>query len=113
MTAPTTPTIPTLRPGPSGATGAAQAATAGGDAIYSDGHTAIHVINGGGSPINVTIVSQEPCDQGYTHSQVVAVGNGSNEWIGPFATDRFTDANGLVQISYSAVTSVTVEALAT
>lgn len=120
MTAPVAATITTLRPGaagvpiayqaangPSGATGAAN------DAIVSDGKTAIHVRNAGTGTATVTVTSLRQCDQGFTHNLAVAVGpTNGNEWIGPFATNRFSDANGLVQITYDQAASVTVAALA-
>lgn len=88
----------------------AAAATSGGDALPAyDGKTYIRVINGGGSPINVTIPAQVACNQGVLHDAVVAVPNGSDREIGPFPS-QYVDVNGAVQIHYSAVTTVTVSA---
>ncbi len=88
------------------------AAAAGGDAFANNGKTFFHVKNGGAGSINVTVNSQVNCDQGFDHDQVVAVANGAEKMIGPFPTNRFNDTSSppLVQITYSAVTSVTVAA---
>lgn len=87
------------------------AAAAGGDEFVNSGRTFIHVKNGGGSPIDVTVDSQMPCSQGYDHNAVVAVPASGEKMIGPFRKDRFNDSDGKVQITYSAVTSVTIAAI--
>ena len=69
------------------------------------------VNNGGGSPITVTIDSQIACDQGFDHDLAVVVTNGTEAWIGPLSKDRYNDSSGNVQVTYSAVTSVTVGAV--
>lgn len=88
------------------------AASAGGDSFVNDGKTVLHVKNGGASEITVTINSQQPCNYGFDHDVVVAVPAGGERIIGPFRQDRFNDANGQVAVTYSAVTSVTVAAIA-
>lgn len=40
------------------------AASVGGDAFLNDGNTYLHVKNGGGGSINVTVDSQTQCSQG-------------------------------------------------
>lgn len=84
------------------------AAAVGGDEFVNSGRDFIHVKNGGGSSVDVTVNSQEPCDQGYDHDVVVAVGAGAEKMIGPFPKSRFDDADGKVQITYSGVASVTI-----
>jgi hypothetical protein len=87
-----------------------QAAAAGGDSFPNTaGRAWLHVKNGSGGSINVTIASQKTCDQGSTHNLVVAVPAAGERLIGPFS-DRFADSNGLVQVTYSGVTSLTVGA---
>jgi len=73
--------------------------------------TFLRVVNGGGSPITVTIDSQTECSQGFDHDLAIAVSNGDEAWIGPLDKSRYNDASGDVQITYSAVTSVTVQAV--
>lgn len=91
------------------------AASAGGDQfnnlVATTERTFLRVVNGGGSPITVTIASQVLCNQGYTHDLAVSVAASGEEWIGPLSRDRFNDGNGNVQITYSGVTSVTVQAV--
>ena len=87
------------------------AAGAGGDEFVNSGREFLHIKNGGVGSIDVTINSQRPCDQGYDHDVVVAVGAGAEKMIGPFPKSRFDDANGKVQITYSGVSSVTVAVL--
>lgn len=84
------------------------AATGGGDEFVNSGREFIHVKNGGGGSINVTINSQVNCNQGYDHDAVVAVGASAEKMIGPFPKDRFNDSGGKAQITYSGVTSVTI-----
>jgi hypothetical protein len=87
------------------------AAAGGGDTIPNTaGQVFLHVKNGGGSSINVTLDSQTNCDQGFDHDEVIAVPNGGERMIGPFPA-RFQDSGGLIHVAYSAVTSVTVAAI--
>jgi hypothetical protein len=96
------------------ATGAVEpaltAAAGGGDQFPNNGRTYLKVTNGGGAPITVTIASQRSCDQGSTHNTTNSITNGTTELMGPFPTERFNDALGMVQVTYSAVTTVTVGA---
>lgn len=85
------------------------AAEAGGDEFVNSGRDFIHIKNGDASPIDVTINSQVNCNQGVDHDAVISVPATTGEkFIGPFAKDRFNDPAGKVQITYSAVTSVTI-----
>jgi hypothetical protein len=84
------------------------AAAGGGDQFSNDGRTYFKVTNGGGAPITVTVVSQRACDQGTIHSIANSVTNATTEVMGPFDPARFNDASGFVQVTYSAVTTVTV-----
>lgn len=94
------------------------AATAGGDAFPNnlDERTFFIVKNGGGSTITVSINPQ------ITSAKVsglgtlpvspvsVSVAASGEKWIGPFPSS-FTDSAGNVNVTYSAVTSVTVAAV--
>lgn len=87
-------------------------AAGGGDTIANDGAVLLHVKNGGGSSINVTITSTAPAGVGLAQANVVvAVPNAGERMIGPFPPGSFNDANGLTAVGYSAVTSVTVAAI--
>lgn len=89
------------------------AAAGGGDQFPNDGQTVIHVKNGSGGSINVTVASPTACSHGGTHPLVVAVGAGAEKVIGPFPMARHNDANGMVQLTYSGVTSLTLAVLST
>lgn len=94
-----------------GLTPSYDAAAAGGDEFVNSGRIFIHVKNGGGASIDVTVDSQTPCNQGVDHNAVVAVPAAGERMIGPFPKDRFNDTAGKVQIAYSGVTSVTIAAI--
>lgn len=89
------------------------AAAGGGDVFANDGKTMLHVKNGGGGAIDVTVNSIKACDQGSDHNLVVNVLNASEKVIGPFDPGRFNNASGQVEVTYSGVTTVTVAALKT
>jgi hypothetical protein len=97
-----------VSPGLTGAIEAFVAASAGGDSFPNDGHTMLHVKNGSGASINVTITSLVNCNQGVNHPVVVAVPAASERIIGPFDQTRFGTS---VAVAYSAVTTVTVAAV--
>jgi hypothetical protein len=75
----------------------------------------LEVVNGGGSPITVTLVvpaarTFEP-NVAIT-SPAVVVANATTRWIGPVDAGTFTDpVTGLCSITYSGVTTVTVAAV--
>lgn len=88
------------------------AAAGGGDQFSNNGKTYYEVKNGGGAPVTVTFARQKSCDQGTVHSTTVSVPATTGDRIcGPFDTGLYNDANGMVQVTYSAVTSVTVAAV--
>lgn len=92
------------------------AAGAGGDSFPNDGATFLHVKNGGGGPITVTIddvgSASPEAAAAFDPDPDVSVPAGEERMIGPFPKDRFdaTDGTG-VNVSYSGVTSVTVAAV--
>lgn len=83
------------------------AADATGNNFPNTGREVFVVNNGSGGSINVTVDSKTPCNQGADHDLVVAVGAGVQKMIGPFDPARY---GSQVDITYSAVTSVTVAA---
>lgn len=99
-----------------GAVVSTTAAAGGGDTVQppagaADDRCFLQVTNGGGSSINVTIA-----DPGFTPASnagsptVVAVAASATKLIA-LPPGAVNPANGLISISYSAVTSVTVAAL--
>jgi len=92
-----------------GITPSLEAAAAGGDEFVNSGRDFIHIKNGDAAAMDVTIDSQVDCNQGVDHDIVVNIPATSGEkFIGPFPKSRFNDPGNKVQISYSAVTSVTI-----
>lgn len=88
------------------------AAASGGDTLNPGDHTFLRVVNGSGGSITATIDSVQPCSQGFDHDLAVAVGAGATKDIGPLPSARFASlTDGLVHVSYSSPTSVTVAAI--
>jgi len=89
------------------------AADAGGDAFLVGAKTFLHVKNGSGGDITVTVNSQKNCDQGSDHDSVTVVTAGEERFIGPFEdVDRWGDpTTKLAAITYSGVTSLTIAAV--
>ena len=88
-------------------------AAGGGDKIpLGAGNVFLHVKNGGGSSITVTITTQANTFKGLTvPDRTVTVANGTDKFIGPIDPALHADINQQASIGYSAVTSVTVAAL--
>lgn len=93
------------------------AAAAGGDTVdNSDGKTWIHVKNGGGASITVTITAQtvtteDPKLGTLAKANIArAIAAGAEAIIGPFKKQAFNNGSNQIAISYSAVTSVTIGA---
>lgn len=87
------------------------AASGGGDTIATAGYSNVKflVINGGSS-ITVTFAGSVPCSQGSTHSVAVTVPTGDKTITIPAQCINATTGN--VAVTYSAVTTVTVAAIA-
>lgn len=82
----------------------------------SDRRTFLHVVNGAGAPITVTIPAQRTGgrdDQAgaFTIGDLVTtVTNGESRFIGPFP-DAYVNASGNVTVNYSSVTTITAAAI--
>ncbi len=110
------PAKPTL----TGTLAAPVAAAVGGDTLPNPrGKAALRVINGAGAPINVTINAPTPAPvrgaDGVFPAQtltnlVIAVANATTRVIGPIPP-CFNDGSGNVSITYSSVTTITVDPL--
>jgi hypothetical protein len=112
-------TAPTLTPatwGPDNSTAdvsaaIATAASAGGDAFNLQGREVLLVKNGDAGSHTVTVTSQKNNfgSQNTADDLVVVVAAGKIARIGPLSAAKFRDANGLAQVTYDGVTSVTVK----
>lgn len=88
------------------------AASAGGDTVPPSTSGALLVKNGGGSSINVTVAVPGDTKYGLANPDVVvAVAAGAEAAIGPFPSDLADSSDGLVHLTYSSTTSVTVAAV--
>lgn len=90
------------------------AAAGGGDTFDPDQDTFIHVKNGSGGAITVTVVTPRVDPQtGLAEADVaVSVPAGGERMIGPFPFETYADpATGLGSITYSGVTSLTLAVL--
>jgi len=85
------------------------AAAAGGDQFPNDGNTLLYVNNGSGAPITVTIVAQYVDGNVPLTDVATAVAAGGARIFGPFPTRYFNNALGLVSLTYSGVTTLTVK----
>lgn len=102
-----------LRARPSGTAMVYTAASVIGHTFVNTGREFIHVKNGSGAPVNVTVDAPNRCSFNVTHADhdlVVAVPAGGDRLIGPFAKERFNTA-GLLSVSYSAFDDVTIAVL--
>lgn len=91
------------------------AATGGGDAMVCSNDSMLHIKNGGGGSITVTLAvpSTTSAWPNASYGNVtVTVPNGSERMIGPVTPGLFQDpVTALCTITYSGVTSVTVASL--
>lgn len=90
------------------------AAGAGGDTFINSGQEIFVVKNGSGAGITVTFATPTTIDGLAVSNLDVSVGAGVTRSIGPFPSGWYNDTaqpGGIVSVSYSAVTTVTVAVL--
>ena len=93
-------------------------ATAGGDEFVNSGVEFIHIQNGHASNTYVVTITAQVTNIHHqqfgtvTKSNVTkSVAAGQDAFIGPFKQNAFNDANNKVQITYDAVTTLSVAIL--
>ena len=97
--------------GSSGVAITTQAADVAGDEFANDnGRVNFEVSNGSGASVDVTIVTQATVDGLAVADRVISVGAGDRFIVNQLSTGTYNDSGGLVQVTYSSVTSVTVAA---
>ena len=84
------------------------ACDAAGDEFANLGVEFIHVKNGDVSAHTVTIETSRTVDGLAVADRDVAIPAGEERLIGPFPKQTYDDADGKVQLTYDAVTSVTI-----
>ncbi len=89
----------------------AAAATVSGDAFLNTGREVAVFSNASGSPITITFVSQNTVDGRAVADRTVSIAAGATVAYGPFPGGIYSDTNGLVQMTYSDVTTLTVKVL--
>ncbi|MFE7509752.1 hypothetical protein ACFU8I_00700 [Streptomyces sp. NPDC057540] len=88
------------------------AATGGGDKCEVGDRTFLHVKNGSGSPVTVTLTATAAVRGQAVANLTVSVPASGERMIGPLPADLFQNAtDGLCAIGYSSATTVTVAAL--
>jgi hypothetical protein len=100
-------TLTAIVPTVAGVSLGSAAAAGGGDKFLNTGNELLYIKNGGGSTITLTLDAQTVSGLTIT-DPTVSVAAGAEKIVGPFDPRYFCDANGYLNLSYSAVTSVTV-----
>ena len=86
------------------------AADGDGDTVEAGDRIFLHVKNGGGGAITVTLENVTPSNYGQDVDLAVSVPAAGERMIGPVSPQRFGATNGRANITYSGVGTVTVGA---
>jgi hypothetical protein len=85
------------------------AASAGGDTLRLTPGTELRVRNSSGSSVTVTLVVPGNTEYGQAQPDIpIAVAAGAEVAIGPLTSGLVDSSTGLISVTYSATTSVTV-----
>ena len=93
------------------------AATAEGDTADNNGNMFLHIKNGSGGAITVTITALTTSVESGMYGELrksnsaTILDAGTEAFVGGFAPAAFNDGNGEIAITYTAVTSLTIAAL--
>lgn len=87
------------------------ACAAGGDQVLNDGRTLLYFKNTDAGTVTVTIVTGGTVSGIALADVTFTLAQNAEKLIGPFDRLLWNDANGYVQITYSAVTGMTVAAI--
>ena len=83
-------------------------AAAGGDEFVNTGVEWLEIVNGDASDMTLTIATQATADGLTIADRTVVVTAAERRLVGPFPTGTYNDTNSKVQLTYSAVTSLTI-----
>jgi hypothetical protein len=86
-------------------------ATADGHAFVNDGEVALHVINGGASPVTVTIETPLTIDGLAVSDRTITIPAGEERFVGGLSPRTYNQADGTVFVNAAPQTSVTYAAL--
>lgn len=101
--------IPLTNPSTAGVQITYTAAAGGGDTIPSSSY--LFIQNGSGSSITVTVASAQTCSQGGTHNLAIVVPAAQVYCVGPLGARFQNSSTGLVNLTYSGVTSLGIAAV--
>jgi hypothetical protein len=101
-------TLTAQTPGSAGHTPTYAAANADGHQFRNSGRSILHVKNGGGGSINVTILTPGSADGNAVADKVVAVPAGQERMISLKNRGVYQQADGWTLVDFSGVTTVTV-----
>lgn len=88
------------------------AAAGGGDKFLNTGTEFVAIVNGDVGSRTITIPIPATVDGKAVASRTVTIAPGVEKIIGPFPPGYYNDASGYVNLTYDAVTSLTVAVLA-
>lgn len=88
-------------------------ASADGIEFTNNGKTFLHVKNSSGGSINVTIQTPGTVDGLAIADRTVAVANGADKFIGPFAQGQYNQSDGVVYVDFSGDMTTSVASLTT
>jgi len=84
------------------------AAAAGGDEFVNDGKCLIVIDNGSGGSITLTVETQRTVDGEAVDDKDIVLPAGEQHLLGPWPKPIYNDVDEKVQLTYSAVTDLTV-----
>lgn len=87
------------------------AAAAGGDDFVNTEKQFIHIKNGSGADITLSIITPGTIDTCLITNRTVVIPAGEQRIIGLFPAQYYNDANGKVSLTYSDVTSLFIAIL--
>lgn len=96
---------------PTGLEATKNAAAGGGDVFVNDGNIVIIVENGSAGDITVTATSTGTVQGLAIADPAIVVTAGEERMIGPFDPAIFNNSSGQVALTYSGVTSLTVQVI--
>ncbi len=76
-------------------------ADAGGDTFTNDGKTMLYAKNTSGAGRTITVAAARQCSHGFSHNAAISVPDGFAGFVATdFENDRFSDAAGVVSMTY-------------
>lgn len=84
------------------------AASAGGDKFANTGKEYVIVRNGSGSPVTLTVTTPATNDGLAIADRTIEVAAGATHFLGPWPTGLYNDGDGMVNLSWSLETDMTL-----